>query len=196
MVNFGNCMRGCAFELLGEVVSPLRDRIGADDEIFVGVERLAGADHEVEPVMIAGDRRHHQDGVGFLGVERAVGDVGDREILDHLAAFQLEVAFAVRSDAAAVAACAPRRAATAAVRRQRRIRCDLFGFPPGLTSAAPRCFWRRDALVPKTLLGSKYSQTARFCTVKGGGSARQGSKDERTLPRGRSIACWVPEISR
>ena len=95
MVNFGNCMRGCAFELLGEVERPLRDRIGADDEIFVGVQRLAGADQEVEPVVIARDRRHHQDGVGLLVVEFAVRDVGDRKILDHLAALELEVAFAV-----------------------------------------------------------------------------------------------------
>ena len=89
-------MRGCALELLGEVVQPVGDRVGADDEILVGVERLAGADHEIEPVMIAGDRRHHQDGVGFLRVQRAVGDVGDRKILDRLAAFELEVAFGER----------------------------------------------------------------------------------------------------
>jgi hypothetical protein len=42
--------------------------------------------------MVAADRRHHQDRVGFLLVQRAVGDVGDREILDHLAAFQRQVA--------------------------------------------------------------------------------------------------------
>ena len=88
-------MRGCVFELLGDVVKPVGDRIGADDEIFLGVERLARADHEIEPVVIAGYRGHHQDGVGFLGVQRAVGNVGDREILDRLAAFQLEIAFAV-----------------------------------------------------------------------------------------------------
>ena len=29
------------------------NRVGADDEIFLGIERPAGADHEVEPVMIA-----------------------------------------------------------------------------------------------------------------------------------------------
>jgi hypothetical protein len=88
-------MRGCAFELLGEVEKAVGDRIGANDEIFVGIERLAGADHEVEPVVIARDRGHHQDGVGFFGVQGAVGDVGDREILDRLAAFEFEVAFAV-----------------------------------------------------------------------------------------------------
>jgi hypothetical protein len=46
-------MRVCAFELLGEVVSPF-DRIGGDDEILVGIERLS--DHELIPVMIAADR--------------------------------------------------------------------------------------------------------------------------------------------
>ena len=44
--------------------------------------------------MIARDRRHHQDGVGFFGVQGAVGDVGDRKILDRLAAFESEIAFA------------------------------------------------------------------------------------------------------
>jgi len=73
----------------------VRDRIGADDEIFVGVQRLAGADQEIEPVVIARDRRHHQDRVGLLVIELAVGDVGDRKILDHVAAFELEIAFAV-----------------------------------------------------------------------------------------------------
>ena len=73
----------------------IADRIGANDEVFVGIERLAGADHEIEAVMVAAQRRHHQNGVGFLVVELAVGDVGDREILDRLAAFELEVAFAI-----------------------------------------------------------------------------------------------------
>src|SRR6185437_7977887 len=73
---------------------PVADRIGADDEVFFGIERLARPDHEVDTVMIAADRRHHQDGVGFLRIQRAVGDVGDREILDRLAAFELEVTFA------------------------------------------------------------------------------------------------------
>ena len=71
---------------------PVGDGVGADDKILVGVERLAGADHEVDAVVIAGDRRHHQNGVGLLLVELAVGDVGDRKILDRLAAFELEVA--------------------------------------------------------------------------------------------------------
>jgi hypothetical protein len=44
--------------------------------------------------MVAGDRRHHQNGVGFFGIQRAVGDVGDRKILDRLAALQFQVAFA------------------------------------------------------------------------------------------------------
>jgi hypothetical protein len=47
-------------------------------------------------MMIARNRRHHQHGVGLLVIELAVGDVGNRKILDNLAAFQLEIAFAVR----------------------------------------------------------------------------------------------------
>jgi hypothetical protein len=71
------------------------DRVGADDEIFVGVERLSRADHEIDPVMISRDRRHHQDGVGFVGIQRAVGHIGDREVLDHFTAFEREVSLAV-----------------------------------------------------------------------------------------------------
>ena len=79
--------------IAGRGRQPVGDRIGADDEIFVGIERLAGADHEIDAVMIARDRRHHQDDVRFFGVQCAVRDIGDREILDRLAAFQSEVAF-------------------------------------------------------------------------------------------------------
>ena len=42
--------------------------------------------------MIAADGRHHQDRVRLLRVQRAVRDVGDREVLDHLPALQREVA--------------------------------------------------------------------------------------------------------
>jgi hypothetical protein len=73
----------------------VRDRIGANDEILFGVERLAGADHEVDAMMVAAHSRHHQDRVGSAGVERAVRDIGNREVLDRLAALQCEIAFAV-----------------------------------------------------------------------------------------------------
>src|SRR5712692_9718049 len=71
------------------------DRVRADDEILGWIERLAWTDHEIEPVVIAADRSHHQDHVGFFRVQRSVCDVGDREILDYLAAFQSEIADAV-----------------------------------------------------------------------------------------------------
>ncbi|MGA2057966.1 MAG: hypothetical protein ABSG88_22005 [Bradyrhizobium sp.] len=74
---------------------PVADRIGADDEIPVGVERLAGTDHEIDAVVIAADRRHHQDGVGFFLIQCPMRNIGDREILDRLAAFELEIAFVV-----------------------------------------------------------------------------------------------------
>jgi hypothetical protein len=95
MVNFGNCMR-LRFRIAGRGREAVGDRVGADDEIFFGVERLAGADHEVNAVVVAGNRGHHQDGIGFLGVQRAMGDIGDRKILDRLAAFQFEVPFGVK----------------------------------------------------------------------------------------------------
>ena len=67
------------------------EHVRADDEIAVGVDRLAGADHGLPPAGLAGDRMHvgdmlvagervaDQDGVAALGVERAVGLVGDLE---------------------------------------------------------------------------------------------------------------------
>ena len=93
MANFGKLHARLRLGIARRRGEAVADRIGADDEILVGVERLAGPDHEIEPMMIAGDRRHHQDGVGLARVQRAVGDVGDREIPDRLAALQLEVAF-------------------------------------------------------------------------------------------------------
>ncbi len=63
--------------------------VGADDEVAVGVERLAGADHVVPPAGLAGfvadaggvrvarESVQHQDGVGFGGVQFAISFVGD-----------------------------------------------------------------------------------------------------------------------
>ena len=67
------------------------DHIGADDEVAVGVERTAGADHGLPPARLAGHRMHvgdvliagqrmaDQNGVGTVGVEFAIGLVGDLE---------------------------------------------------------------------------------------------------------------------
>src|SRR5436309_1469252 len=70
---------------------PVADGVGGDHEVLRRVQRLARPDEEVQAVMVAGQRRHHEDRVRLPGVERAVGDVGDREILDDLAALQLEI---------------------------------------------------------------------------------------------------------
>src|SRR5262249_56527667 len=45
--------------------------------------------------MIAADGRHHQDGVRFVSVERAMRHIGDREVLDDLPAFEREVSNAI-----------------------------------------------------------------------------------------------------
>ena len=67
------------------------DHVRADDEIALGVDRLAGTDHGFPPaglaghridardMLIAGERVTDQHGIGALGVERAVGLVGDLE---------------------------------------------------------------------------------------------------------------------
>ncbi len=67
------------------------DHVRADDEIAVGVDRPARPDHGLPParlagdrmdvgdVLVAGQRMADQDRVAALGVERAVGLVGDLE---------------------------------------------------------------------------------------------------------------------
>ena len=67
------------------------DHVGADDEVTLGVDRLAGTDHRLPPagfsghrigacnVMVAGQRVAEQYCVAAVGVERAVGLVGDLE---------------------------------------------------------------------------------------------------------------------
>jgi len=67
------------------------DHIGADDVVAIGIERPAGSDHGFPPAGLAGDRMHigdmliagqrmaDQNGVGALGVERAIGLIGDLE---------------------------------------------------------------------------------------------------------------------
>ena len=43
-------------------------------------------------MMVAADRRHHEDRVRFFSVQRSMRDIGDREVLDHIAALQFEIA--------------------------------------------------------------------------------------------------------
>jgi hypothetical protein len=43
-------------------------------------------------MVVTGDGGDHQDGIGFLLVKRAMRDVRDAKVLDHLAAFEFEVA--------------------------------------------------------------------------------------------------------
>ena len=67
------------------------DHIRADDEIAVGIDRLAGTDHGLPPAGLAGDRMHighvlvarqgmaDQHRIGLRRVQRSVGLVGDGE---------------------------------------------------------------------------------------------------------------------
>ena len=67
------------------------DHVRADHEIAVGVDRLAGPDHRLPPaglaghrmdvgdMLVAGERVADQDRVAALGIERAVGLIGDLE---------------------------------------------------------------------------------------------------------------------
>ena len=78
------------------------DHVRADDEIFVGIERTAGTDHGLPPaglaghrmhigdVLIAGQRMADQNGVGAIGVEFAIGLVGDLERRKVDAAIELQ----------------------------------------------------------------------------------------------------------
>ena len=76
--------------------------IRADDEKAVGIDGLARADEVVPPAGLAGDRVRvrdilvarqrmaDQDGVRFVGVEFAIGLVGDRERRQILLAGELQ----------------------------------------------------------------------------------------------------------
>ncbi len=76
--------------------------IGANDEVAIGVEDLAGADHHFPPAGLAGDRMGlghvlipgkrvaDQDGVGAVFVQGPVGLVGDGEVDEIDAAVQAQ----------------------------------------------------------------------------------------------------------
>ena len=78
------------------------DHVRADHEVAVGVDRPPGPDHGLPParllrdrmdvgdMLVAGQRVADQDGVGALGVERAVGLVGDLERREVDAGIELQ----------------------------------------------------------------------------------------------------------
>jgi hypothetical protein len=77
------------------------EEVRADHEVLVGIDRLAGTDHDVPPariilgvvsghVGVAAEGMAEEDGVVLRGAERAVGFVGDRHTRQPPAEFQLE----------------------------------------------------------------------------------------------------------
>ena len=76
------------------------ERVGTDDEIAIGVDRRARADHQRPParlaghrmivgrVLVAGQRVADEDGVGAIGVERPVGLIGDLQVIEPPAGIQ------------------------------------------------------------------------------------------------------------
>ena len=78
------------------------DHVRADDEVSVGIERPAGTDHDFPPaglagqrmhigdVLIAGQRMADQNGVGAIGIEFAIGLIGDLERREIDAAIELQ----------------------------------------------------------------------------------------------------------
>ena len=78
------------------------DHVGADHEVFFGIDRQSRADHDVPPALLAGQRVNvgdmlverqrmaDQHGVGLVGVQLAIGLVGDLERREADAAIELE----------------------------------------------------------------------------------------------------------
>ena len=76
------------------------DHVGAEHEIAVGIDRLAGADHGLPPaglagdgmdvgdMLVAGQRMADEHEVRLVGVERAVGLIGDGEGREFLPAVE------------------------------------------------------------------------------------------------------------
>ncbi len=74
--------------------------VGANDEIFIGIERFAGADHAIPPagfpafpadagsVRIAGKGMENQDGIGARGVQGAVRFISNYTGREHGAALE------------------------------------------------------------------------------------------------------------
>ena len=78
------------------------DDVRADDEIMIGVDRLAGPDHRLPPAGFAGDRMDvgdvlvarqrvaDEDGIAARGVQRPVGLIGDGERRERAAGVETE----------------------------------------------------------------------------------------------------------
>ena len=78
------------------------DHVRTDDEVSVGIERPAGTDHDFPPAGLAGQRMQigdmlierqrvaDQDGVGAIGVQFAIGLIGDLERREIDAAIELQ----------------------------------------------------------------------------------------------------------
>ena len=78
------------------------EHIGADDEIAVGIDRLAGPHHGLPPaglagqrmrlgdILIAGQRMADQDRVGPVRVQPSVGAIGDLDLAQRDAAVERE----------------------------------------------------------------------------------------------------------
>ena len=77
------------------------DNIGADNKIFVGIDRFTGADHLIPParffifrgvaaadVSVSGQGMRYQHRVGTVGIERTGGFVADVDIFEFSAAIQ------------------------------------------------------------------------------------------------------------
>jgi len=87
--------------------------VGADDEIAVGVERLARPHHQVPPSRLAGDRvgfgdelvarqrMADEDGVRSVCIQRAVCLVGEREGAELGSAVQAQLLFDAQFDTVA-----------------------------------------------------------------------------------------------
>lgn len=82
------------------------DDVGTDDKIFIGVDRLAGADHFVPParffilrgvpaanVGIAGKGVRNQNCIGSISVESSSRFIADVDIFEFPAAIQRQRAF-------------------------------------------------------------------------------------------------------
>src|SRR5262249_43835028 len=78
------------------------DHVGADDEVLIGVERQARANHSVPPaglardrmrvedMLVAGQRVADEDGIGAVRIELAIGLVGNLQRREIDAAIELE----------------------------------------------------------------------------------------------------------